>query len=124
MDWTTRLPLVFPEFAARYQASIDTNRSELLPYMIWAELARFLGEHQSRAYELKSSPSSDLVGRIASYLEDASASDDAEVQNLVQVGFLETLNDLPVLRKLLQPRLGQRTNALLRQVNKYLTPPP
>jgi len=123
VEWTTRLPLLFPEFKERYQASIDSNRGELLPYMIWGELARFLAEHQAPAGEIMSSPkSSDLLTRVSSYLEEASSSDAAEVQNLVQVGFLETVNDLPALRKLLQPRFGRSTNILLRQVDKYLPP--
>ena len=121
--WTSRLPLLFPEFKERYQASIDSNRGELLPYMIWGELARFLAEHRVRADEMMSSPkSSDLLARVSSYLEEASSCDAAEVQNLVQVGFLETVNDLPELRKLLQPRFGRSTNVLLRQVDKYSPP--
>ena len=123
VEWTTRLPILFPEFKERYQASIDSNRGELLPYMIWAELARFLAEHRVRADEMMSSPkSSDLLARVSSYLEEASSCDAAEVQNLVQVGFLETVNDLPELRKLLQPRFGRSTNVLLRQVDKYSPP--
>ena len=122
-EWTSRLPLLFPEFKKRYQASIDSNRGELLPYMIWGELARFLAEHRVRADEMMSSPkSSDLLARVSSYLEEASSCDAAEVQNLVQVGFLETVNDLPELRKLLQPRFGRSTNVLLRQVDKYSPP--
>jgi len=122
-EWTSRLPLLFPEFKKRYQASIDSNRGELLPYMIWAELARFLAEHRVSADEMMSSPkSSDLLARVSSYLEEASSCDAAEVQNLVQVGFLETVNDLPELRKLLQPRFGRSTNVLLRQVDKYSPP--
>ena len=122
-EWTSRLPLLFPEFKERYQASIDSNRGELLPYMIWGELARFLAEHRVRADEMMSSPkSSDLLARVSSYLEEASSCDAAEVQNLVQVGFLETVNDLPELRKLLQPRFGRSTNVLLRQVDKYSPP--
>jgi len=123
VEWTSRLPLLFPEFKERYQASIDSNRGELLPYMIWGELARFLAEHRVRADEMMSSPkSSDLLARVSSYLEEASSCDAAEVQNLVQVGFLETVNDLPELRKLLQPRFGRSTNVLLRQVDKYSPP--
>ena len=123
VEWTSRLPLLFPEFKERYQASIDSNRGELLPYMIWGELARFLAEHRVRADEMMSSPkSSDLLARASSYLEEASSCDAAEVQNLVQVGFLETVNDLPELRKLLQPRFGRSTNVLLRQVDKYSPP--
>ena len=123
VEWTTRLPLLFPEFKERYQASIDSNRGELLPYMIWGELARFLAEHRVRADEMMSSPkSSDLLARVSSYLEEASSCDAAEVQNLVQVGFLETVNDLPELRKLLQPRFGRSTNVLLMQVDKYSPP--
>ena len=123
VEWTSRLPLLFPEFKERYQASIDSNRGELLPYMIWGELARFLAEHRVRADEIVSSPkSSDLLARVSSYLEEASSCDAAEVQNLVQVGFLETVNDLPELRKLLQPRFGRSTNVLLRQVDKYSPP--
>ena len=122
-EWTSRLPLLFPEFKKRYQASIDSNRGELLPYMIWAELARFLAEDRVRADEMMSSPkSSDLLARASSYREEASSCDAAEVQNLVQVGFLETVNDLPELRKLLQPRFGRSTNVLLRQVDKYSPP--
>ena len=121
--WTSRLPLLFPEFKERYQASIDSNRGELLPYMIWGELARFLAEHRVRADEIGSSPTaSDLLSRVSSYLEEASSCDAAEVQNLVQFGFLETVNDLPELRKLLQPRFGRSTNVLLRQVDKYSPP--
>ena len=123
VEWTSRLPLLFPEFKERYQASIDSNRGELLPYMIWGELARFLAEHRVRADEMMSSPkSSDLLARVSSYLEEASSCDVADVQNLVQVGFLETVNDLPELRKLLQPRFGRSTNVLLRQVDKYSPP--
>src|SRR5437870_1819375 len=122
-EWTSRLRLLFPEFKKRYQASIDSNRGELLTYMIWAEIARFLAEHRVRADEMMSSPkSSDLLARVSSYLEEASSCGAAEVQNLVQVGFLETVNDLPELRKLLQPRFGRSTNVLLRQVDKYSPP--
>ena len=71
---------------------------------------------------MSSPKSSDLLTRVSSYLEEASSSDAAEVQNLVQVGFLETVNDLPELRKLLQPRFGRSTNVLLRQVDKYSPP--
>lgn len=72
-----------PEFTQRYNEVIEDNNGEILPYVIFGELAGFF---------IEKFKNKDIVAdRIQEYLESLLKQNSKEINEIVSFGFLENL---------------------------------
>jgi hypothetical protein len=92
---------VIPEFASIYAANLAASDGEVAPHPLLKEFTKFFLD-AFRADRKK------LVERCVRFLEQAMASDDSRVPELIRISFLENLllaDDLNGVRKVLGSRL-------------------
>lgn len=91
---------VLPEFASIYAANLAASDGDVQPHPLMKEFEKFF----VKAFQANQKS---VVNRIVKFLENAMASDDGRVGELVRVSFLENLlleDDLAALRAILGSR--------------------
>jgi hypothetical protein len=115
-EWTQMIPRAFPGFADRFDAFLAESHGELLPTLMWGQFAEFT---QDLLDPLLPGPADryQTVKEIADFLEKAATSGRPDVENLVQVGFMEQLNEKGA--NSLMSILGPNSLALLKRSRTY-----
>jgi len=89
--------------------------------MIWADFCQFTVNALTRAAleNEASSLASDLVARVVTFLEEAATSGDPEIENLVQVGFMEAMPQRGPARNAIVAQLGPKSAEFLTAAESY-----
>jgi hypothetical protein len=109
-SFSDQLRVAVPGFAGIFDEHVADN-GEVLPHVLLGDLVRFLSnEIQVHGVE------TGAVQQAMALLECGMASDDARLQELVAVSFLENLEpedpSFPTIRKMFGPRLEEQYTLL------------
>ena len=90
-DIVSRLLQKLPEFKVEYEELVEMFGEDVGPHVVFGALFHFVLEH-CRALSAEPTPfsaSHDTLHRAFNFIEEAASSEDEDVENLVQVSFME-----------------------------------
>ncbi len=110
-----------PEFRDAYERHIAFNE-EVLPYVLFgSELRIFVVEVYQASIGKRDQPenAAEIMRRLSAFLEQCAEFEDKATVGLLQVGFLETLNNAGADTKPILERLGPKTRMLYEEIEAW-----
>jgi len=110
-EFIKKLLTLAPKLKLPYQQHLEDN-GKLLPHVFMGDVTRFI------ISEVESGVGSQDVNNLLNYFEDALATGDKDIENLISVSFVENLIGEEKTINFIKPQSGPRLKLLMESILK------